>query len=161
MGKEKVILILLLSTMFSCSKNPVDPVKSLPDLIFNNITYSHNPGRLRGTITDSIYIQNIGEGDFYGFLYVAQASEKYFSTTGLFSQVGLLYSEWDSNNVKPARILPGQTVKLIWGSLIPNDTNVVRFHIATDTMGIRMDVPLPTYPETNYLNNDYLLTINQ
>ena len=150
----------LLSISLSCSHNSIEPIALLPDLTFTTVTYSFLPGNLGGIIGDTIYVQNIGQGEFYGLLYIAQASEKDYRRIGLFSQIGLLYCEWDSNSVKPARIASGQTVRLMWGSVVPNDTNVVRFHISTDTIGRKEGiVTLPTYPESNYANNDYFLTI--
>ncbi|MGB2869044.1 MAG: hypothetical protein WBD36_11375 [Bacteroidota bacterium] len=154
------ILVVLVCTTVSCSHNSVEPTVFLPDLTFSSVSYSIPPGPLAGVLEDTLYVQNIGQGEFYGLLYIAQTSERYYQRTGLYGEFGLLYSEWDSNSVKPARIAAGQTVRLKWFSVVPNDTNVIRFHISTDTIGRPPGiVPLPTYPESNFGNNDYLLTI--
>ncbi len=157
------LILLCFSLMIaslSCSRNPSEPVQTLPDLTILGITYSYEPGRLAGIIDDTIRIKNIGTCDFYGLLYIAQASERYFRLTGYFGNYTLAYYDWSSDSVKPARISVGETIVCICGTVVPNDTNIVRFHIETDGKGEPpTSIPLPTYPESNYNNNDYLLVI--
>ncbi len=144
----------------SCSDNSTAPKASLPDLVIEKIAYAHKPGPIAGMISDTLFIRNIGQADFYGLLYVSQASEKYYRRTGLFSSSTLIYCDWASDSLGPARITPGQTIIAKSGSFIPQDTSVVRFHIQTDTTGIPAGtLPLPVYAESNYDNNDYLLII--
>ena len=163
---ETVIMRSALATIFcitvlslSCSHNSTEPKQGLPDLVIRNVTYAYVPGRLAGLIADSLWIQNIGQGDFYGLLYVSSASEKYFQKYALFSTCTLVYCDWNSDSLTPARIAPDQTIIVEMGGQIPTDTNVVRFHIETDNKGMKPGPPyLPTYQESNYDNNDFLLT---
>jgi hypothetical protein len=158
MKSKTLFAVLTVCLTFSCSHNSTAPNIALPDLALKGVTYSWTAWGL----SDTILVQNIGQGDFYGLIYMAQATEKEYQRSALFGQWALLFCEWDSNSFKPATILSGQSVRLIWDSGFPSDTNIIRFHIGTDTTGRKETImSLPTYAEASYSNNDYLLTVNR
>ena len=153
-------IIFLLFLCLSCSRNSTEPKQSLPDLVIQNITYSLSYSGGIGFTVDTLLITNIGQADFYGYLHVSEASEKYYQQMGLFNTGALVYCGSTPDSILPGRISPGETIRGIMGTPIPTDTSVVRFHIQTDTKGTQAGEPSPPlYTESNYDNNDYLLTI--
>ncbi len=153
-------LISLLLIFLSCSKNPIEPQKALPDLVIQNVTYSVSYSRGVDFTLDTLWITNVGQADFYGYLHVSAASEKYYQEARLFSTSAMVYFASTPDSVYPGRIAPGQTIVGLMGIPFPTDTSVIRFHIQTDTIGMKPGDPSASlYAELNYANNDYLLTV--
>jgi len=146
--------------LLSCSNNPTEPEKFKSDLIIQNVTYSRTSGPLAGGIDCSLEIKNIGKGGFYGLLYIASSSEKYYQQNNEFEGCSLVYYDWSGNSIKPELISANQIINAQLSLIVPSDTNVIRFRIETDNAYLKSGViPLPVYDESNYDNNVYKLTV--
>jgi hypothetical protein len=147
---------------WGCSPTSQEPDKDKPDLIIQNITYTHPPGPVRGFIICSLTIQNIGSADFYGNLYISYASSQDYFEHKLFSHTSFVYCNCSEDGT--AIIPKNASMEATEGVIILSNTNSIMFYIQTDGRGIKDSIMyshLPKYEESNYDNNFYELTVQK
>ncbi len=162
-----IVIVLLVGGGFYIYKNSSkvgqpSQGKNLPDLIIDSISYkvappSHDsfdmpvlgPGK---TLEFTVKIKNIGDVPLTNQFYISNSRSNSDFTSDYYSHTQIV-------NDNKQKVGPGGTIDVKILDSVNEDTNKVRFLIATDGKTGQKDVPLPKIEEQNYQNNTYELLV--